>query len=838
MNGDLYNIVRPTIGNTTMGHGPAPGSLQVAANFAQLSPKISSNPVAGYPNVGYGQSLWGGRDAATPPLSLPMQVSHLPEPTWALTDYGLRSGQTEFPIDIAYDLWLSAAPAPRNASNLPGASAGDVEVMAWVYNDGSHAPAGHRIASLNLPTWVNGRDVSTTQWTVFVCPASQCVAWPVVSFVFGYGSGVAGGSVGVDLRALLTDISSTPPLSSYYLDQISLGAEFGYKSASGFAWDVSDYCYLFATTSPPAQACPAAGQAAASTSSIGALPPACQDAGAVSLPAITTGVPNEPEPVCVQPNSNGYAWLVAADNAVVAARTGVYGNNASFVPPMTMRGITYSHGVAVNSEYDDSALPDSGNSQVLVYSLAGNYGSFSALVGLDDAVNRGPMEAQFFRDGTLVASVLVHPGDSPKSVSFALQGAQVLTIQVSDLAGLPFGSGYSPGQMDIVVPSSATAPTPSLAASPSPTPRPSASISPTPRASTEWPMSRFNPNHSGFNPFETVLSTSNVSGLRLTWTYTPGPNGVFISSPAVVNGMLYVGDIVNHKVHALNASTGALLWSFITGGAVSSSPAVVNGVVYVGSEDHKVYALDASTGALDWSYTTGGAVTSSPAVVNSVVYIGSLDDKVYALNASTGALDWSYTTGGEVFSSPALGNGLVYVGSDDHKVYALDAITGAVDWSFTTGNNVDSSPAVVNEIVYVGSNDNKVYALNGRTGAVLWSFTTDKAVGYSSPAVANGVVYVGSIDRVYALNASDGSLDWSYLIVDGSGIDSPAVANGVVYVGSAYGIFKGRAYALDASTGVLVWSHDMAYTVNASPAVVNGVVYFESAPGVYAFNLG
>ncbi len=212
------------------------------------------------------------------------------------------------------------------------------------------------------------------------------------------------------------------------------------------------------------------GGASPSPTPVPSLPLACQASGAVPLPAINTGVAKEPEPVCVQPNSNGYAWLVAADNAVVAARTGVYGNNASFVPPMTMRGTSYSHGVAVNAEYDDSALPDSGNSQVLVYNLAGNYGSFSALVGLDDGVNRGPMEAQFFRDGSLVASVLVHPGDSPKSVSFALQGAQVLTIKVSDLAGLPFGSGYGPGQMDIVVPSSAVSGTPSPTASPSPTP--------------------------------------------------------------------------------------------------------------------------------------------------------------------------------------------------------------------------------------------------------------------------------------------------------------------------------------------------------------------------------
>ena len=52
--------------------------------------------------------------------------------------------------------------------------------------------------------------------------------------------------------------------------------------------------------------------------------------------------------------------------------------------------------------------------------------------------------------------------------------------------------------------------------------------------------------------------------------------------------------------------------------------------VGTGSPDNKVYALNARTGAKLWSYTTGGEVWSSPAVANGVVYIGSYDGKVYA----------------------------------------------------------------------------------------------------------------------------------------------------------------------------------------------------------------
>ncbi len=60
--------------------------------------------------------------------------------------------------------------------------------------------------------------------------------------------------------------------------------------------------------------------------------------------------------------------------------------------------------------------------------------------------------------------------------------------------------------------------------------------------------------------------------------------------------------------------------------------AVANGIVYVSSQDHKLYALDAITGAILWTYTTGDAIDSSPAVANGMVYVGSFDGKVYAFH--------------------------------------------------------------------------------------------------------------------------------------------------------------------------------------------------------------
>jgi outer membrane protein assembly factor BamB len=108
-------------------------------------------------------------------------------------------------------------------------------------------------------------------------------------------------------------------------------------------------------------------------------------------------------------------------------------------------------------------------------------------------------------------------------------------------------------------------------------------------------------------------------------------------------------------------------------------------MVYVGSADNNVYALDASTGAKLWSYTTGFFVESSPAVANGVVYVGSdyPDSKVCALNARTGVRLWAYTASSGVYSSPAVANGVVYVGSDLGRVYAFGLTRGGAkrDWA-------------------------------------------------------------------------------------------------------------------------------------------------------------
>jgi len=114
----------------------------------------------------------------------------------------------------------------------------------------------------------------------------------------------------------------------------------------------------------------------------------------------------------------------------------------------------------------------------------------------------------------------------------------------------------------------------------------------------------------------------------------------------------------------------------------------------------------------------------------------------------------------------------------------------------------------------------------------LWKYKDLGAPNESStPAVADGIVYEGSDDyNVYALNATTGALVWKYATL-GPVNSSPRIANGVVYVASEDEHF----YALDAQTGSLLWQYTMG-SYSAPPIVTDGTIYL-SANAIYEFAL-
>jgi len=202
--------------------------------------------------------------------------------------------------------------------------------------------------------------------------------------------------------------------------------------------------------------------------------------------------------------------------------------------------------------------------------------------------------------------------------------------------------------------------------------------------SINWPMFKNQTSRLGFNALETLIGKNNAQFLTLSWVGVLG-DLVDYSSPAVVNGIVYVGSI-DGNLYAFDAngcgqSSCNPLWVGTMNNQyyTLSSPAVVNGTVFIGSEDHKLYAFAAKgcnqgTCSPLWTGVTGGAVFSSPVVANNIVYVGSEDHRLYAFSANgcggrpTCPPLWMANTNGPIDSSPTIDNDLVYVGSQDGKL--------------------------------------------------------------------------------------------------------------------------------------------------------------------------
>jgi len=253
-------------------------------------------------------------------------------------------------------------------------------------------------------------------------------------------------------------------------------------------------------------------------------------------------------------------------------------------------------------------------------------------------------------------------------------------------------------------------------------------------------------------------------------------------SPIVANGLAYVGTIYTpYAVLALNASTGDVVWQAAAPAPVQAPLAISNGRLYAVSLDGTLQALDAATGAVLWSKYTGPnspAGDAAPAIANNKVYFAAGDSNLYALDAATGAVIWRAPLGD--IENPTVASNRVYVGTPTQSVYALNGDTGAVIWTAPV-KPFGCCEAAAGGVVYVPSYDYNVYALNASTGAVLWKYATDNFVYFAT--VANGVVYAATYDAVYALDANTGTLLWSDMPAFGVGAPL-TVVNGWLYVTS------------------------------------------------------
>jgi alcohol dehydrogenase (cytochrome c)/quinohemoprotein ethanol dehydrogenase len=181
-----------------------------------------------------------------------------------------------------------------------------------------------------------------------------------------------------------------------------------------------------------------------------------------------------------------------------------------------------------------------------------------------------------------------------------------------------------------------------------------------------------------FSPLRAINDQS-AGRLGLAWYFDLDTHRGQEATPIVVDGVMYFSTAWS-KVFALNAATGARLWSYdpkvppqwganACCDVVNRGVAVWQGKIYIGTLDGRLIALDAATGRLVWEQLTIApqwryTITGAPRIVKGKVIIGNggaemgVRGYVSAYDAGTGKLVWRfYTVPGDPskpFESPAL----------------------------------------------------------------------------------------------------------------------------------------------------------------------------------------
>jgi quinohemoprotein ethanol dehydrogenase len=175
------------------------------------------------------------------------------------------------------------------------------------------------------------------------------------------------------------------------------------------------------------------------------------------------------------------------------------------------------------------------------------------------------------------------------------------------------------------------------------------------------------------------IDETNVARLGLAYAFEMNTTRGLEATPLVVDGVIYTTGSWS-VVHAVDAGTGRELWRYdpavprrwgglVCCDVVNRGVALYRGRVYLGTLDGRLQALDAKTGALVWSVVTVDqskpySITMAPRVVKGRVIIGNggaelgVRGYVSAYDAETGSLAWRfYTVPGDPsqpFESPAL----------------------------------------------------------------------------------------------------------------------------------------------------------------------------------------
>lgn len=250
-------------------------------------------------------------------------------------------------------------------------------------------------------------------------------------------------------------------------------------------------------------------------------------------------------------------------------------------------------------------------------------------------------------------------------------------------------------------------------------------------------------------------------------------------------------------------------------------------ITRTGTNIVRLHALDTTTGEEAWVRQDGITASSgsrppiSPTVHGDTIYIGS-DRGIVSCSASTGEVEWAATLGPDL-------------------VETKDGPTWDTNWA---------KPAVTAERVFTFDQTEsyratrEVYAVDRDSGGREWTARLEVGDDWTLKGhfVAGGDrVYVSALnphtalltgdsawsgaERLFALDATSGEVVWDWKLSKKT-LSPPAFADGTLYVGEWYpDVDTGRLHAINAGDGSKNWTYKTKAGAVLSPTVASETVY-------------
>ena len=369
-------------------------------------------------------------------------------------------------------------------------------------------------------------------------------------------------------------------------------------------------------------------------------------------------------------------------------------------------------------------------------------------------------------------------------------------------------------------------------------------------ALAEWPQPGGNAANAPGNV--SLGGTSAASTWRVNAVQKASKRNVRPSVPPIVSGgRIFVYD-TSGRVTAL-APGGGKAWSISLAPEGEKSRAAGGGIAASGSAVFaatgfgEVVALDAATGARVWTFEMSAPAHSAPTAAEGKVFVVSATNVLHAVNQADGTEAWQFlgipeTAGVLSAASPAVSGNTVVVPYSSGEVIAFEADSGELKWADAVVRStrtlavsgltdVAASPVIYEGVVYATGVSGRTIAVRLNDGDRLWEENIGSA---STPAISGNAIFIVDLrDNLVALDRSTGTVFWRTALPTVrkkrffSVWAGPTLAGGVLWAVSN----DRKMVGVDPATGNIIVDRDLPSPAYVKPIAAGGQLVLLSADG-------